>query len=131
MYSLNFYMIWLCARSRHPAKPKLYSYLFVYSLPFPQKWLFQINVFLTSEYRLLSLIIQKPVCWLKYIPYLFKCGINSFKCWLFFIVHGTATAVKNIRPTVIRSFTHTHIHTVIRSVIPFTGIDIQLVWNTA
>lgn len=63
------------------------------------------------------------------VTYCIKCQINCFKCRLLVVMHGPPTAMKYVGPASFRSFAHTHIHTMIRPVIPLTGVNIKLICN--
>lgn len=63
------------------------------------------------------------------VTYCIKCQINCFKCRLLVVMHGTPTAMKYVGPASFRSFAHTHIHTMIRPIIPLTGVNIKLICN--
>lgn len=74
-------------------------------------------------------MVWKLCACIPLVTYCIKCRINSFKCGLLVVMHGPPTAVKYVGPASFRSLAHTHIHTMIRSVIPLTGVNIQLICN--
>lgn len=74
-------------------------------------------------------MVCKLCAYIPLVTYCIKCRINCFKCRLLVVMHGPPTAMKYVGPASFRSFAHTHIHTMIRPVIPLTGVNIKLICN--